>query len=118
MIQFISIILLCFLFFVPHVSYAAEHAPKSVRDVSIQKTLDTPNLRSREGIIVQALSAPSLFSFTRERLNILIDHTLTEPRGRMRGRDITLSALVARDTEFTKLFVHEFAHFVDIYILV
>jgi hypothetical protein len=35
----------------------------------------------------------------------------------MKGGDITLSNKVAKDGEFIQLFTHEFAHFLDIYIL-
>jgi hypothetical protein len=40
---------------------------------------------------------------------------MIEPRGRMQARKISLSAGVTRDAEFLKLFVHELAHFIDIY---
>jgi hypothetical protein len=35
----------------------------------------------------------------------------------MKGRSISLSAAVVRDSEFLKLFTHELAHFIDIYSL-
>jgi hypothetical protein len=63
------------------------------------------------------MSSSTFFDYTDETLQILIDHTLIEPRGRMKWRNISLSSHIARDSEFLKLFLHELAHFVDIYIL-
>ena len=51
-------------------------------------------------------------------LNILIDGSQREPRGRMRDAGISLSPYVVRDTEFTKLFIHELAHYIDIYVFI
>ena len=51
-------------------------------------------------------------------LSILIDANQVEPRGKMQGRSITLSATVLRDGEFLKLLVHELGHYTDIYDLV
>lgn len=50
-------------------------------------------------------------------LSIILDGTLFEPRGQMKGRIIRLSPHVAKESEFLKLFVHELAHYVDIYYL-
>lgn len=55
-------------------------------------------------------------NFTYSALSIFIDGTMIEPRGRMRGNLISLSAKVIRDSEFLKLFVHELAHHIDIYV--
>lgn len=33
----------------------------------------------------------------------------------MKDAQISLSPYIARDTEFTKLFIHELAHYIDIY---
>jgi hypothetical protein len=66
-------------------------------------------------MINTVLASPTFLSFARPPLDIIIDAGLVEPRGRMKGRAISLSALVTRDSEFLKLFAHEFAHFVDIY---
>lgn len=51
--------------------------------------------------------------------NILVefDPHLREPRGRLRGKQMTLSTLVESPEEFLKLFVHELGHCIDIYIL-
>ena len=86
--------------------------------MSISSTASTNNIESREGMIRRLLSSTSFFDFTQERLDISIDHMLVEPRGRMKGRSITLSSRVSRDSEFLKLFVHEMGHFVDIYVYV
>ena len=61
------------------------------------------------------VSSSTFFSLVATPLDIIIDAGLVEPRGRMKGRSITLSAAVVRDSEFLKLFVHELAHFIDIY---
>jgi len=88
-----------------------------VREVSLSSTANTDKIHSREKMLLQVIASPSFYRFTQENLNISIDHTLVEPRGRMKGRSITLSSGVARDSEFLKLFIHELAHFVDIYVL-
>lgn len=53
--------------------------------------------------------------FNYSRLSVIIDGLQKEPRGRMRNAQISLSPYIVRDTEFTKLFVHELAHYIDIY---
>ncbi len=57
-------------------------------------------------------------SFDYSRLAIVIDGLQKEPRGRMKNAQISLSPYIVRDTEFTKLFVHELAHYIDIYTFV
>lgn len=91
---------------------------RALGEVQLSSTDYTDKIRSREKIIGQTLSSASFVPFTKSRLDISIDTKLIEPRGRMKWRSIILSALVDRDSEFLKLFVHEFAHFVDIYVLV
>ncbi|NRH21252.1 hypothetical protein HOO68_04365 [Candidatus Gracilibacteria bacterium] len=54
--------------------------------------------------------------FNYSRLSVVIDGFQKEPRGRMRNAQISLSPYIARDMEFTKLFVHELAHYIDIYV--
>lgn len=54
--------------------------------------------------------------FSYRSLAVFIDANLVEPRGRMQGRLISLSARVLRDSEFLKLFVHELGHYMDIYV--
>lgn len=88
----------------------------SVREMHVSSTQDTDKMHAREKIVTQVLSSPSFYDWSRESLSVSIDHTLVEPRGRMKGRSITLSSSVARDSEFLKLFVHELGHFVDIYV--
>lgn len=58
----------------------------------------------------------SAMSFSYNRLSIIIDGFQKEPRGRMKNAQISLSPYVTRDTEFAKLFVHELAHYIDIYV--
>jgi hypothetical protein len=72
---------------------------------------------SRKKLITTTLSSPVFSSFSSERLSVLIDGNMKEPRWRMKDKKVLLSNLVSRDSEFIKLFVHEFAHFIDIYLL-
>jgi hypothetical protein len=51
-----------------------------------------------------------------DQLQIVIDATLIEPRGKMSKKTVTLSDTVQKDGEFLALFLHELAHFMDIYI--
>jgi hypothetical protein len=60
-------------------------------------------------------SAAMMFDYS--RLAVSIDWFQREPRGRMRDAQISLSPYVTRDSEFTKLFVHELAHYIDLYVL-
>lgn len=71
---------------------------------------------SREGILKAVVNSRQM-RFTYDALSVFIDGTLIEPRGRMRGQFISLSAKVVRDSEFLKLFIHELGHYVDIYVL-
>jgi hypothetical protein len=57
-------------------------------------------------------------TFNYAKLIVVIDGLQREPRGRMKDAKIFLSPYIARDTEFTKLFVHELAHYIDIYSIV
>jgi hypothetical protein len=72
---------------------------------------------TRKILLTDLLSTPT-FRFPYSNLIIFLDEYLVEPRGRMKGGDITLSNKVIKDGEFIQLFVHEFAHFLDIYVLV
>ncbi len=56
--------------------------------------------------------------FAISSLLVFIDENMVEPRGKMKGSNITLSEKVVRDGEFIKLFVHELGHYIDIYVLV
>lgn len=89
----------------------------SVWQVQISRTIDTSRVVAREKMIYRVMSSSTFLRYTYEPLSILIDHTLVEPRWRIKWRDISLSSLIARDSEFLKLLVHELAHFVDIYML-
>ena len=75
------------------------------------------NIASRKKLIEEVLRADSM-RFGYNALLILIDANQVEPRGKMQGRSITLSATVLRDGEFLKLLVHELGHYTDIYDLV
>ncbi len=55
-------------------------------------------------------------TFDYDHLAVSIDGFQREPRGRMQDARISLSPYITRDSEFTKLFVHELAHYIDIYI--
>lgn len=57
-------------------------------------------------------------TFDYSKLVVIIDGLQREPRGRMRDAQISLSPYILRDTEFAKLFVHELAHYIDIYSIV
>lgn len=67
--------------------------------------------------MLQDILTARAWDFSYTSLKVFIDAYLYEPRGRMKGGSITLSNKVVKDGEFTKLFVHEFAHFVDVYVL-
>lgn len=88
----------------------------SATDVAISSNANTTSIVARKGIISKVLHAKPM-DFTYRALAIFIDATLIEPRGRMQGRLISLSAGVSRDSEFLKLFVHELGHYIDIYVL-
>ena len=76
--------------------------------------LDTKNrIATLKQIVYSAAMA-----FDYSRLAVSIDGFQREPRGRMRDAQISLSPYVTRDSEFTKLFVHELAHYIDLYVLV
>ena len=68
--------------------------------------------------LIEKIISADVLEFGYQALSVRIDANQIEPRGKMQGRSITLSAKVARDGEFIKLFIHELAHYVDIYDLV
>lgn len=74
-------------------------------------------IESRKKIIETVLESASM-SFGYKALAILLDIHQIEPRGKMQGKSITLSANIVRDGEFLKLLTHELGHYVDIYTLV
>lgn len=57
----------------------------------------------------------SIMTFNYSKLSVIIDGFQREPRWRMQDAKISLSPYIVRDTEFTKLFIHELAHYIDIY---
>ncbi len=75
------------------------------------------NIVSRKKLIQEVLDT-SVMTFQYSALSILIDANQVEPRGKMQWHTITLSATVAKESEFLKLLVHELGHYVDIYFLV
>jgi hypothetical protein len=85
--------------------------------VSIRNENTYIDTKSRIATMKQILYSTAM-SFDYGRLAVSIDGFQREPRGRMRDAQISLSPYVTRDSEFTKLFVHELAHYIDIYTLV
>ena len=86
-------------------------------DFSLENNSETEVTIQREKMITSFLN--SRFSdFSYSALRIVLDKNLKEPRGRMQGKTITLSSQIVGDSEFFKLFLHEFAHFLDIFVLV
>lgn len=84
---------------------------------SLESNSETVATIQREKMITSFLN--SRFSdFSYSALRIVLDKNLKEPRGRMQGKTITLSSQIVGDSEFFKLFLHEFAHFLDIFVLV
>ena len=85
--------------------------------VSISNKNTYIDTRSRIATLKQILYSTAM-TFDYGRLAVSIDGYQREPRGRMRDSQISLSPYIARDSEFTKLFVHELAHYIDLYVLV
>lgn len=77
----------------------------------------TSGLDARKKLIEEVLDTDAM-RFGYSTLSILVDANQVEPRGKMQGHTITLSATVIRDSEFVKLLVHEVGHYVDIYSLI
>ena len=88
-----------------------------VGKVIISTSQENEQTLSRERVISQLLKSIPFSPFVQQPLSIYIDHTLIEPRGRMKWKKITLSSWVVKESEFIKLFIHEFGHVVDIYFL-
>lgn len=82
----------------------------------VQSIGESQYTEARKKLIEKIISADVL-EFGYQALSVRIDSNQVEPRGKMQGRSITLSAKVARDDEFVKLFIHELAHYIDIYTL-
>ncbi len=72
------------------------------------------SIEKRKNILTTILEYHSS-SLISKSLSVIIDTQLIEPRGKIQGPRITLSSRVLRDSEFIKLFVHEFGHYVDLY---
>jgi hypothetical protein len=92
------------------------HALFAREAFSIETNTSSKSAQTRKVLLTDILTSPS-FRFSYSRLDIFLDEYLIEPRGRMKGGDITLSNKIIKDGEFIQLFTHEFAHFLDIYIL-
>lgn len=100
------------LFFVFHNSAFAV-----VKTVNI-KNENTP-IESRHRInTLREILYSAAMTFDYSKLVVIIDGLQREPRGRMRDAQISLSPYIVRDTEFAKLFIHELAHYIDIYSIV
>lgn len=82
----------------------------------VQGVGESQYTEARKKLIEKIISADVL-EFGYQALSVRIDANQIEPRGKMQGRAITLSAKVPRDGEFIKLFIHELAHYIDIYTL-
>ena len=89
----------------------------SAAGVSIRNENTYIDTKSRIATLKQILYSTAM-TFDYGRLAVSIDGYQREPRGRMRDAQISLSPYIARDSEFTKLFVHELAHYIDLYVLV
>lgn len=75
------------------------------------------NTQERTTTLRQILFS-NLMSFNYSKLSVLIDGFQREPRGRMKDARVVLSPYIALDTEFIKLFAHELAHYIDIYVFI
>ncbi len=75
------------------------------------------NSVSRKKLIQEVLDT-KVMTFQYSALSILIDANQVEPRGKMQWHTITLSATIAKESEFLKLLIHELGHYVDIYFLI
>ena len=89
----------------------------SAAGVSIRNENTYIDTKSRIATLKQILYSTAM-TFDYGRLAVSIDGYQREPRGRMRDAQISLSPYITRDSEFTKLFVHELAHYIDLYVLV
>ncbi len=89
----------------------------SATSVSIHNENTYIDTKSRIVTLKQILYSAAM-TFDYSRLAISIDGFQREPRGRMRDAQISLSPYVSRDTEFTKLFIHELGHYIDLYVFV
>jgi hypothetical protein len=89
----------------------------SAAGVTIRNENTYMDTKSRIATLKQILYSTAM-SFDYSRLIVSIDGFQREPRGRMRDAQISLSPYITRDSEFTKLFVHELAHYMDLYILI
>ncbi len=85
--------------------------------ISIKNEHTTSESSARISTLKEILYSTKM-NFNYSKLAIIIDGLQKEPRGRMKDAQISLSPYVIRDTEFIKLFIHELAHYIDIYTLV
>lgn len=69
--------------------------------------------QSRKQMILSIVGS-RLMDFSIDSLLVKLDKNQKEPRGKTQWKTITLSPWVEKDAEFAGLFVHEFAHVVDI----
>lgn len=59
----------------------------------------------------------SALGFVYPLITVEFDPNMKEPRGKVRGKHMTLSTLVEAPEEFLKLFVHELGHCIDLFII-
>lgn len=112
--KYISWLILVSVFFANILSVFAQNG--EVLGAKISSNGDSWIANKRIEYIGKMLSS-AYFPFSYADLNILLDSLQKEPRGQIRGKNITVSNQVVDDAEFLKLIAHEVAHFVDIYIL-
>lgn len=67
-------------------------------------------------MIMETLSS-LMMPFSFDGLLVVLDPNQREPRGQFRAKSIRLSSHITENSEFIKLFTHELAHFIDIYVL-
>ena len=106
-----------FVFFIVFLWFFSNTFAVTTQTINLKNNISLIEARWKMTNLKQILySAAMAFDYT--KLVVVIDGLQREPRGRMKDAQIFLSPYVARDTEFTKLFVHELAHYIDIYSLV
>lgn len=67
--------------------------------------------------LIQDIVHSIFFPFSYTWLSVLLDKEQYEPRAKIRGKNIIVSSHILQNGEFLKLFIHELAHFIDLYFL-
>ena len=95
--------------------------------VSPQKTLpkltfrfkpDTIQIDSKFSKHLEDNLSASVFADKIPPLSIIIDSNMSEPRGKLSGKELSISPNIKTDSEFIKVLVHEMGHVIDIHYLV